>query len=190
MYWLVLAGTISVSSERSRIERLNWDAAETEAQPAHVKEALELGSAWVHAKSLQSCPTLCDPVDSSLEGSPANLRATQLSLLVGQLMSSTWSAGNCLKLNLTIDILENEYFITDIVLNCRCLVIIRANWLLVTFLKIYFFSADSASIYCLQLECTISTTQPLKCHVITLEFFGSSSAKYLITIVVLIKLRS
>lgn len=45
MYWLVLSGTISVSSERSRIERLNWDAAETEAQPIEVKETLELGRA-------------------------------------------------------------------------------------------------------------------------------------------------
>lgn len=50
MYWLVLAGTISVSSDRSRIKRLNWDAAETETQPTDVKEVLELGSAGVHAK--------------------------------------------------------------------------------------------------------------------------------------------
>ena len=69
----------------------------------------------MHAKSLQSCLTLWEPVGSSLEGSLAKLRAAQVSLLVGQLTSSTWSAGDCLKLNLAKDVLENKYCITDIV---------------------------------------------------------------------------
>ena len=33
--------------------------------------AISFFNAHIHAKSLQSCPTLCDPIDSSLTGFPA-----------------------------------------------------------------------------------------------------------------------
>ena len=36
-----------------------------------LKSALVLNSAAAASKSLQSCPTLCDPIDGSLPGSPS-----------------------------------------------------------------------------------------------------------------------
>lgn len=70
---------------------MNWDALETEALATDVMGTLRARK------------------------TSANLRATQLSVLVEQLKSSTRGSGNCLELSLTKGILENEYFITDIV---------------------------------------------------------------------------
>lgn len=70
---------------------------------------------------------------SGVERPPANVRATQSCVPVGQMKPSTLGADNCLELSLIEDVLENEHFITDIVQNFWCIVIIRANWLLVKF---------------------------------------------------------
>ena len=48
---------------------------------ARIRRPFHLKHAAAAAKSLQSCPTLCDPIDGSLPGSP----------IPGILQARTWS---------------------------------------------------------------------------------------------------
>ena len=55
---------------------LEWELVPQAEKAAWSTSLLEFANSNVHthaaaAKSLQSCPTLCDPIDSSLLGTPA-----------------------------------------------------------------------------------------------------------------------
>ena len=53
--------------------RVEWRYAKSQKiyfPPTHLKKLLDAAAAAAAAKSHQSCPTLCDPIDGSPPGSP------------------------------------------------------------------------------------------------------------------------